>query len=159
MKCVAKVYWRFFLKNSLYWSVITVMRVVTDTFWTELKLSFWLVKSKPQKLFAMLISLPPRPPSHALLFPSLRPSSTQERPWRPFWSMWRPLNPRWSRSQGEPARSSVCVSPSGGGEMPSVWRTQEEDITCLKSLSRVAHHTRLWREKKRTIPGLSRAAG
>lgn len=123
------------------------MRVVIGTFWNEL--SFWLVKSKPQKLFAILISSPPpRPPSHALLFPSLRPSSTQERPWRPFWSMWRPLNPRWSRSQGEPARSPVCVSPSGGGNAKPVtnargrYHLSEVTVSCCTS------HTSLEGEKK-----------
>lgn len=44
-------------------------------------------------------------PCFALPF-SLRPSLTQERPWRPFWSTWRPMSPRWSRLQGEPA----CLS-------------------------------------------------
>lgn len=32
----------------------------------------------------------------------LRQSLTQERLWKPFWSTWRPMSPRWSRSQGEP---------------------------------------------------------
>lgn len=42
-------------------------------------------------------------PLFCFVFPSfLRQLLTQERLWRPFWSTWRPMSPRWWRSQGKP---------------------------------------------------------
>lgn len=67
-------------------------------------------------------------PCSALPF-SLRPSSTQGRRWRPFWSTWRPTSPRWSRSQGEPARPSSVFGASRGNA-PRVADTSTGGVHC-----------------------------
>ena len=91
--------------------------------------------------------------SFPLLFPSLRPSLTQERPWRPFWSMCRPLNPRWSRLQGEPVfQPSMISSPR---EMPTVWRAEDRyclstaTISCLRAVPKYSQRSQ---QRDRHLP-------
>lgn len=92
-------FWMFLFQMYYRWSICLLLPSSNVSRMCSFKLSNSTVSAV--NLYLLSDAPPLLIPCFALPF-SLRLSLTQERLWRPFWSMWRTMSPKWSRLQGEP---------------------------------------------------------